>query len=91
MLLANSPCVIRYPLGTLFERPVTQILVIEPAPVSASVTATRAWRTRVWSHAAALTEATCSRDDEDRVQIAARPAGLPGRDRVWGCPPGDGS
>ncbi len=34
----------RGPLGTLLERYVTQILAIEPPPVSASVTATRAWR-----------------------------------------------
>ncbi len=47
----------RGPLGTLLERYVTQILAIEPPPVSASATATRAWRAHVRSHTAALIEA----------------------------------
>ena len=55
----------------------TQILAIEPPPVSASVTATRAWRTHVRSHTAALIEVIRGRDDEDRDQIAARLAVLP--------------
>jgi hypothetical protein len=76
----------RGPLGTLLERYVTQILAIEPPPVSASVTATRAWRTRVWSQTTALTELIRSYDDEDRGRIAATLAGLPDHDRVWGSP-----
>src|ERR1700761_1658960 len=47
----------RGPLGTLLERYVAQILDIEPPPVSASASATRSWRTRVWSQTTALTEA----------------------------------
>ncbi|HET9079705.1 MAG TPA: hypothetical protein VFO01_04215 [Trebonia sp.] len=74
----------RGPLGTLLERSVAQVLAIEPPPVSASVTATRAWRTRVRSQAAALIEVIRSRDDEDREQIAARLASLPDNDRLWG-------
>ncbi|MGH3250689.1 MAG: hypothetical protein ACRDOI_31400 [Trebonia sp.] len=74
----------RGPLGTLLERYVTQILATEPPPVSASVAATRAWRTHVRSHAAALIETIRSRDDEDRDQLAARLAGLPDHDRLWG-------
>ncbi|WP_145853879.1 hypothetical protein [Trebonia kvetii] len=74
----------RGPLGTLLERSVAQILAIEPPPVSASLAATRAWRTHVRAHAAALIEATRSRDDEDRGQIAVRLAGLPEHDRIWG-------
>jgi hypothetical protein len=74
----------RGPLGTLLERYVTQILAIEPPPVSASATTTRAWRTHVRSHTAALIEVIRSRDDEDRGQIAASLAGLPDRDRIWG-------
>jgi hypothetical protein len=74
----------RGPLGTLLERYVTQILAIEPPPVSASATTTRAWRTHVRSHTAALIEVIRSRDDEDRGQIAAGLAGLPDRDRIWG-------
>jgi hypothetical protein len=74
----------RGPLGTLLERYVTQILAVEPLPVSASVTATRAWRTHVWSHTTALTEVIRSRDDEDRDRIAAGLADLPDHDRAWG-------
>jgi hypothetical protein len=74
----------RGPLGTLLERYVTQILAIEPPPVSASVTATRAWRTHVRSHTTALIEAISYRDDADRGQIAATLAGLSESDRVWG-------
>jgi hypothetical protein len=74
----------RGPLGTLLERYVARILAIEPPPVSASLTATRAWRTHVRAHTTALIEATRSRDDEDRGQIAVRLAGLPEHDRIWG-------
>ena len=74
----------RGPLGTLLERYVTQILAIEPPPVSASAAATRAWRTHVRSHTAALIEAIRSRDDEERDEIAARIADLPDHDRIWG-------
>jgi hypothetical protein len=72
------------PLGPLLERYVARILAIEPPPVSASVAATRAWRSHVRSHTVALIDAIRSRDDEDRGQIAARLAQLPDRDRVWG-------
>jgi hypothetical protein len=72
------------PLGPLLERYVARILAIEPPPVSASVAATRAWRSHVRSHTMALIDAIRSRDDEDRGQIAARLAELPDRDRVWG-------
>jgi hypothetical protein len=74
----------RGPLGTLLERNVTQILAIEPPPVSASVTATRAWRAHVRSHTAALIEAIRSRDDADRDRLAAGLADLPADDRIWG-------
>jgi hypothetical protein len=75
----------RGPLGTLLERYVTQILAIEPPPVSASVAATRAWRGHVRSHATALIEAIRHRDDADRDQIAAELAGLSDHDRTWGA------
>jgi hypothetical protein len=74
----------RGPVGTLLERNVTQILAIEPPPVSASVTATRAWRAHVRSHTAALIEAIRSRDDADRDRLAAGLADLPDDDRIWG-------
>jgi hypothetical protein len=74
----------RGPLGTLLERSVAQVLAIEPPPVSASATATRAWRTHVRSHAAALIELIRSRDDEDREQFAADLSDLSDHDRVWG-------
>jgi len=74
----------RGPLGTLLERSAAQVLAIEPPPVSASVTATRAWRVHVRTHAAALVEVIRTRDDEDREQIAARLAELPVHERVWG-------
>lgn len=77
----------RGPLGTLLERSVTQVLGIEPPPVSASAAATRAWRARVRSQAAALIEVIRVRDDEDRGQIAVGLAGLPDHDRVWGSAP----
>src|ERR1700728_3047980 len=74
----------RGPLGTLLEHYATRILAIEPPPVSASVTATRAWRQHVRSHAAALTEAIRSRDDDTRDRIAGRLADLPADQRAWG-------
>ncbi|HXT94289.1 MAG TPA: hypothetical protein VN714_34070 [Trebonia sp.] len=74
----------RGPLGTLLERSVAGILAIEPPPVSASITATRAWRTHVRSHAAALVAGIRSSDDANREQIAAGLASLPDHDRVWG-------
>jgi len=74
----------RGPLGTLLERYVAQVLAVDPPPVSASVTATRAWRAHVRSHTAALIEAIRSRDDADRDQLAAQLAGCPDRERVWG-------
>ena len=74
----------RGPLGTLLERYVVQILAIEPPPVSASVTATRAWRTHVRSHVTALIEAVRGHDDEARDRVAVRLAGLPEHDRTWG-------
>jgi hypothetical protein len=74
----------RGPLGTLLERYVKQILTLEPPSVSASVTTTRAWRTHVRSHTAALIAVIRSRDDGDRDQIAASLAGLPDDDRIWG-------
>jgi hypothetical protein len=74
----------RGPLGTLLERYVKQILAVEPPPVSASVTTTRAWRTHVRSHTATLIAMIRSRDDGDRDQIAASLAGLPDDDRIWG-------
>jgi hypothetical protein len=74
----------RGPLGTLLERYVTQILAIEPPPVSASISATKAWRAHVRAHTGALIDAIRTRDDGDRDQIAARLASCPDRDRVWG-------
>jgi hypothetical protein len=74
----------RGPLGTLLERSVAQVLAVDPPPVSASVTATRAWRAHVRSHTSALIDTIRERDDADREQIAARLAGSADRDRVWG-------
>jgi hypothetical protein len=74
----------RGPLGTLLERSVKQILAIEPPPVSASIAATKAWRSHVRTHATALIEAIRSRDDETRDRIAAGLARLPDREQVWG-------
>ena len=74
----------RGPLGTLLERYATQILAIEAPPVSASVSATHAWRTHVRSHAAELTKAIRSRDDSSRDQIAATLAACPVEDQIWG-------
>jgi hypothetical protein len=74
----------RGPLGTLLERYVAQILAIDPPPVSASGTATATWRRQVRAHAAALIEAVRTHDDKDRDQVAARLAGLPVPELVWG-------
>lgn len=75
----------RGPLGTLLERYVTQVLAIEPPPVSASVAATRAWRTDVRSRATALIDAIRRRDDADRDRLAAALAGMSDHDRIWGA------
>jgi hypothetical protein len=77
----------RGPLGTLLEHYVTRILAVEPPPVSASVTATRAWRLQVRSHAAALTEAIRARDEESRARIARTLTRLPDTQRTWGREP----
>ena len=78
----------RGPLGTLLEHYVTRILAIEPPSVSASVTATRAWRLHVRSRATALTEAIRSQgDDNSRERIADGLAGLPVEQRTWGREP----
>ena len=77
----------RGPVGTLLERNVTQILAIEPPPVSASVTATRAWRAHVRSHTAALIEAIRSRDDADRDRLRRDLR----RSHPWGAAPDQGS
>jgi hypothetical protein len=77
----------RGPLGTLLERTARQILAIEPPPVSASATITRAWRTQVWSHATALTQAIRVQDDAARGRIASRLAELPAEVRAWGMEP----
>jgi hypothetical protein len=74
----------RGPLGTLLERYVARILAIEPPPVSASAAATGAWRAHVRAHTTALIDMIRSHDDPDRDTIAARLAGLPAHDRVWG-------
>jgi hypothetical protein len=74
----------RGPVGTLLERSAERILSVDPPPVSASGAATSAWRRRVRAHAAALIEAIAVHDDPDRAQVAARLAGLPAEDLVWG-------
>jgi len=74
----------RGPLGTLLERYAGQVMAIEPPAVSASITATRAWRAHVRAHATALIESIRHRDDGDREQVAARLAVFPDQDRVWG-------
>jgi len=74
----------RGPLGTLLERYAARILAIDPPPVSASAAATSAWRAHVRAHTAALIEAIRSHDDPDRDLIAARLAGLPAEDLIWG-------
>lgn len=77
----------RGPLGTLLEHYATQVLAIEPPPVSASVTATRAWRRHVRSNATTLSEAIRARDEESRVRIARRLAARPATERAWGREP----
>jgi hypothetical protein len=74
----------RGPLGTLLERYVTQVLAIEPPPVSATVTATRAWRARIRSHTVALIESIRIREDAARDRVASLLSGYPDRERVWG-------
>ncbi|HEX9042060.1 MAG TPA: hypothetical protein VF838_13690 [Trebonia sp.] len=74
----------RGPFGTLLEHYVSQVLAIEPPPVSASGAAIRAWRLRVRSHATTLSEAIRTRDEESRARIAGRLAGLPAAERTWG-------
>jgi hypothetical protein len=74
----------RGPLGTLLERYTAAILAIEPPPVSASLTATRTWRTQVRSHTTALIEAIRVHDDADRDQLAASLTTLTETARVWG-------
>jgi hypothetical protein len=74
----------RGPLGTLLERYTAAVLAIEPPPVSASLTATRTWRTHVRSHTEALIKAIRLHDDPSRDQIAATLTALPEADRVWG-------
>jgi hypothetical protein len=74
----------RGPLGTLLERYAGQVLAIEPPPVSATLAQTRAWRTRVHAHAAALSEQIRADDDPRRERIARLLSGLPEHDRVWG-------
>jgi hypothetical protein len=78
----------RGPLGTLLERYVTEILDVEAPPVSASAAATRAWRADVRSRATALIDAIRSSDDAERGRLAARLAGLPDHDRIWGADSG---
>jgi hypothetical protein len=77
----------RGPLGTLLERYVARILAIEPPAVSASATATRAWRGHVRSHTAELIAVLRSRDDRDRERLAARLAELAEQERLWGTTP----
>jgi hypothetical protein len=74
----------RGPLGTLLERYVAQVLAIDPPPVTASLTATRTWRTHVRTQTAALIDVIRSRDDDHRAKIAADLATRPEHDRVWG-------
>ena len=74
----------RSPLGTLLERYVAQILAIDPPPVSASAAATSAWRAHVSAQTAGLIGVIRGRDDADRDRIAARLAGQPAEDLVWG-------
>ena len=57
---------------------------IEPPAVSASITATRAWRAHVRAHATALIEAIRGADDGERERVAARLGALPDQERVWG-------
>ena len=52
--------------------------------MSASAPVTRAWRTRVRSHATALIATIRPADDADRELIAAGLAALPDQDRAWG-------
>jgi hypothetical protein len=74
----------RGPLGTLLERYVAQVLAVDPPPVTASLTATRTWRTHVRTQTAALIDVIRSRDDDHRAKIAADLATRPEHDRVWG-------
>jgi hypothetical protein len=74
----------RGPLGTLLERYVARILAIDPPPVSASASATSAWRTHVRAHTTALIEAIRAHDDPDRHRVAIELADLPADDLVWG-------
>jgi hypothetical protein len=74
----------RGPLGTLLERYAARILAIDPPPVSATATATGAWRAHVSAHTAALIETIRGHDDPDRDRVASELAGLPPGDLVWG-------
>ena len=73
----------RGPLGTLLERYATQILGIDPPPVSATATQTRAWRTHVREHARSLIGGL-RQDDEHRELLARNLASMPVPERVWG-------
>jgi len=76
----------RGPLGTLLERYVARVLAVEPLPVSASPTATRAWRTHVAAHTTALIDAIRGRDEAERGRLAAWLTELPEDSRLWGRP-----
>lgn len=77
----------RGPLGTLLERYARQVLGLEPPPVSASDAATRAWRGRVRSKAAAEIADIRADDDAERDRLAAELADLSAMERAWGRQP----
>lgn len=77
----------RGPLGTLLERYAGEVLGMEPPPVSATAAATRAWRGRVRSKAAAQIAEIRADDDAERERLARRLARLPARARAWGREP----
>jgi hypothetical protein len=74
----------RGPLGTLLERSAQQVLGIDPPPVSATVTQTRAWRAHVREHARTLIEAIRAEDDPRRERLARKLAKLSPQERMWG-------
>ena len=77
----------RGPLGTLLERYAGEVLGMEPPPVSATAAATRAWRGRVRSKAAAQIAEIRADDDAERERLARRLARLPEQARAWGREP----
>jgi hypothetical protein len=74
----------RRPMDAMLERYAEQILKIEPPPASDGRGEASAWRALVRARAGELIGEIRSHDEPRRKQIAARLAGWPERDRIWG-------